>query len=114
VYLNNTYANLLVGRVSLTILLIFLNACNSHPDTTETSRSEFSSDKILHNDTLTVFCTEDQFQLTSQIIKKIQENYNGLQTEITLFERRIPIEGLSLGRRFAILFKIINNKQVFA
>ena len=111
-YLNINHSILLAGRVSLTLLLIFLSACNSHPDASETSRPESSSDKDLPNDTLRVLCAKDQFQLTSQIMKEFQENHSGSLTEISLFEQRTPIEQLSLGKNDLVLVSDAQSQKI--
>ena len=111
-YLNINHSILLAVRVSLTLLLIFLNACNSHPDASETSRAESSLDKDLPNDTLRVLCTEDQLQMTVQIMEEFEKFYSGSQTEISLFERRTPIGKLSLGRNDLVLVSDAQSQKI--
>lgn len=111
-YLNINHSILLAGRVSLTLLLILISACNSHPDTTETSRTESSLDKDLPNDTLRVLCTEDQLQMTMQIMEEFEKYYSGTLSEITLFERRTPIEKLSLGRNDLVLVSDAHSQNI--
>lgn len=102
-YLHMKHMVLFLRKLFIYFLLIFLSGCNSCPDAFEPIGTESSSNLDLPNDTLRVYCSEDQFNLTWQLTKEFQKCHTGILTEISIYKRRTPIEILTLGRNDLLL-----------
>jgi hypothetical protein len=77
-------------------LLIFffvpLCGCGSSPDAGNPAGSEASVNIRQPCNTLRVFCTEDQHHLTNQWMKGFQKDHSGIQPDILLYERSVPLD----------------------
>jgi phosphate transport system substrate-binding protein len=89
---------LISKKLFISLFLILLCGCYSSPDINKPAGDETSINGLLPNDTLRIFCTEDQHSLTCQWMKDFQKNYSGIHTEVLLYNRNIPLEQSSFGK----------------
>ena len=85
-------------KLLIYLFLIFLGGCNKSHETYQPTGTGLSSNVYLSNDTLRVLCTQDQFQLTVKFTEEFQKCHGKLITEISIYERVIPREIMSLGK----------------
>ena len=92
--------------------LLLLCGCISSPDTKKQSGSEISAGSNMTDNTLRVFCTEDQHHLTCQWIRDFQKAHSGIHAEVLLYERGIPVEKLSFGKNGLALVLYPHSKNI--
>ncbi len=90
---------LILKKYFIVFYLVLLHGCISSPDTNKPKGSEASINSNQPDNTLRVFCTEDQHHLACQWIKDYQNAHSGIHAEVLLYERGIPLKKLSLGKK---------------
>jgi len=74
----------------INLIILLLCGCSSSPFSNDPTEAEASLTSNQSYDTLRVFCTEDQDQLTRQWMKDFQIDHPGIHTEVLFHKKTIP------------------------